>query len=794
MVPQSRQPITHIPTGTRVRKLMLGVALAAAPLLGGCGGGSGGDSTAPVAPPATPAASGVFIDAPVAGLDYATPSSAGSTDEEGRFLYTIGESLSFSIGASLQLGQATGGAMLSPLDLVPAPAGYIDPRVKAVASLLQSLDADATVDNGIALTAEIKRLVTETLGDERLDLAAIYTLSDAELAAALAGIDTLTRSLVDAANAQGLPLQYVDPDTAEGNLVAGLAASMETVAAFDPAWGSDGAFTDATSCDQCHAARDGEDALRDAQGNDISPPHDWRHGIMAHAFDDPYFQAVMEEESRYRFPQLAGAIEDKCLSCHAPMGHLNAHSSGAGLDADGYYRYAQAVQDMDAREAIGCTLCHQIEATTSDSDGQPVVGDDAQGGHFSIGSARIIYGPYGGPGDIAVTAGPMQVNVDYTPQYGHQLTESGYCASCHTVTTPVIDIDTGLPAEPAREFLEQAPYQEWQNSVFSRGSTEQRQECQDCHMPIPDPDYQTAIALRPPNQVERSPYFRHTLAGGNTYMLELLQRFGDVLGIEATTSDAGFAEQIAATRALLTEASAAIAITRVEQVGDATLEVDIAVTNYSGHKLPTSYPSRRVWVHLRVRDDSRGATVFESGAPGADGGIATDSDALAERCFTVDKPADFSNDGCYEPHRDRIDSEQQVAIYETTLADTRGHITQVLLYADSYLKDNRIPPQGFTGDAVVGATGVVGVTSEDIDFNRDADGEGSGSDSVHYLIPLAGAAGPFTVEARLLYQAIKPAFVKKLSADSGRVMRFKQMYQMLPPTVETLAAATAISN
>jgi len=474
MLPQRRQPITHIPTGTRVRKLVLGG-----------GGGSGGDSTAPVAPPATPAASGVFIDAPVTGLDYATPSYAGSTDEEGRFLYSIGESLSFSIGAALHLGQTAGGALLSPLDLVPAPAGYSDPRVKAVASLLQSLDADATVDNGIALTAEIKRLVTETLGDQMLDLAAIYTPSDAELAAALADIDTLTRSLVDAANAQGLPLQYVDPDTAEGNLVAGLTASMETVAAFDPAWGSDGAFTDATSCDPCHAARDGEDALRDAEGNDIGTPHGWRQGIMAHAFDDPYFQAVMEEESRYRFPRLAGAIEDKCLSCHAPMGHLNAHSSGAGLDADGYYRYAQAVQDMDAREAIGCTLCHQIEATTRDADGQPVVGDDAQGGHFSIGSARIIYGPYGGPGDIAVT-------------------------------------------------------------------------------------------------------------------------------------------------------------------------------NRSGHKLPTSYPSRRVWVHLRVRDDSSGATVFESGGPGADGRIATDSDALAERCFPVDKPADFSNDGCYEPaprpHRQRTAS------------------------------------------------------------------------------------------------------------------------------------------
>lgn len=174
---------------------------------------------------------------------------------DGRFLYSIGETLRFAIGTSLILGQAAGGSLLSPLDLVPAPSGYTDPRVRAVASLLQSLDADAAVDNGIALGAEVKRLVTETLGDEVVDLASIYRLSEPELAAALARIDALTRSLVDAANAAGLPLQYVDLDTAESNLVAGLTANMETAAAFDPAWGSDG-----------------EDALRDAEGSDISPP------------------------------------------------------------------------------------------------------------------------------------------------------------------------------------------------------------------------------------------------------------------------------------------------------------------------------------------------------------------------------------------------------------------------------------------------------------------------------------------------------------------------------------------
>jgi len=792
MVPQSPLTITCSRACSDTGRLggVSALLFALAVLLAACSGGSGSDDATPAGPPATPEASGVFIDAPVAGLDYATASYAGSTDADGRFLYNIGETLSLSIGPQLILGQAQGSALLSPLDLVPAPAGYTDRRVTTLAGLLQSLDADAELENGIALSGEIKRLVSETLGAEVRDLSSIWTLAEPQLSIALAELDSLTRSLVEAGRAQGLTLAYVDADSAALNLLAGLSATMESVAGFAPDWGSDGAFTDATRCDQCHAARTGEDALRDAEGNDISPPHDWRHGMMAHAFDNPYFQAVMQEEGSYRFGHLAGAIEDKCLSCHTPMGHINAHSSGLGLDVDGYYRFAQALQDMDAREAIGCTLCHQIEATSTDSDGQPVVGDDAQGGHLTIGGARIIYGPYGGPDDVAVNTGPMQVNLDYTPQYGHQLTDSGYCAGCHTVITPVIDVLTDLPAEPAREFLEQAPYLEWLNSVFARGSDEQQRHCQHCHMPVPGADYQTAIALRPLDQPERSPYYRHTLVGGNSYTLELLQRFGTMLGIADSTSEDGFDEKIAATRALLGEQSATIAITRLEQVGSDLLEIDVRVTNLSGHKLPTGYPSRRVWLHIKVRDQSSGATLFESGAPAPDGRLSTDGSATEARCLASDKPADFSNDGCYEPHRDRITAEQQVAIYEAVLSDTRDHITQVLLYANSYLKDNRLPPQGFTAAGVVGDSGIVGV-GDDTDFNRDTEGEGSGSDSVHYLVPLAGASGPFTVEARLLYQAIKPVFVRKLYADGGRVSRFRLMYQMLPPTVETLASTSA---
>ena len=41
--------------------------------------------------------------------------------------------------------------------------------------------------------------------------------------------------------------------------------------------------------------------------------------------------------------------------------------------------------------------------------------------------------------------------------------------------------------------------------------------------------------------------------------------------------------------------------------------MEIAIRNLAGHKLPTAYPSRRVWLHVSVRDPS-GGRVFESGA------------------------------------------------------------------------------------------------------------------------------------------------------------------------------------
>ena len=747
-------------------KCPVGLLLPLVFTLTACGGG--GDASGEDSGASEPAhLTGVFIDSPVAGLSYTTSSVTGITDPAGRFDYAAGEVVRFEVGPVV-LGQAEAADVLTPLELVPENAGIGDQRVLAMASFLQTADRDGNPDNGIELHAPLAERLCRELGVDSLEFAG---LEDA---------GAFATALQVAASAEGL--SYVDPATAGEHLNASLTLLMAHASAFDQNWGTAGVFTGAQRCAQCHEARAGEVPLRlpagDPQGEDISPYSDWRHSMMAHSFDDPYFQAVLQEETEHEFPGFAGMIEDRCLTCHTPMGRTHALKTGVGLDADGFYRFSRAQTDPHAREGVSCTLCHQVSATAVDAQGQPVVGEDAFSGNYRIGDGRIIFGPYDN-----VRQGPMQNQVNYTPQYGHQMTDSAHCASCHTVRTPVMDVETGAPAEPAREFLEQAPYQEWENSVFRRDPASRR-ECQDCHMPAPD-NYQTAIATRPLNLDERSPYYRHRFFGGNTHMLEMLMTFREVLGIEGSTSVAGFEDKIAATRSFLQRESLTAAITRMQDVAG-TLELDVELVNLTGHKLPTAYPSRRLWLHVAVEDGS-GDVIFESGRPGADGRLSIDAGAARTECLAVDKPAGFVNDGCLEPHRDVITDPSQVAVYEAVMGDSNGHVNHVLLYADRLLKDNRLPPRGFRRSEAAAGTQIILGGVADSDFNvEDVDG-GSGADTVHYRIPLGATAGPYSARVRVLYQSIRPSFVAGLHSDGELVERFRTMYRMLPPPVEELA-------
>jgi hypothetical protein len=580
--------------------------------------------------------------------------------------------------------------------------------------------------------------------------------------------------------------------------------TMQQATEFVPNWGTVGVFSAAETCGTCHRASNDQDPntptvmrypLQD-NGEDISPTTQWRHSMMAQAFNDPYYQAKVQEET-HLFPELAGFIEDKCLTCHSPMGRTNAHQTETNLkkDAtcpkdDGCYRLDTASEDMAAREGVSCTLCHQIQDRELGTD-------EAFSGDYHVADADdsnafTIYGPYQNP-----LTGPMRNNSAYTPQAGNHITGSALCASCHTLYTPSLDVATGAPT--GNNFLEQAPYLEWQNSIYTTGSV-QAQQCQDCHMADPQPDvYASRIAVQPNGAVNqnwptRSPIATHSMVGGNTHVLELLRDYRDVLGITNSTTENGFNEKIAQTRNLLQNKAAALAISSMNIMND-QLNVDVRVTNNTGHKLPTGYPSRRVWIQLTIKN-ANNQIIFESGKPDANGYISTDAKRLDPVCLAIEKPQNFDYSSCYEPHRDVITDASQVAIYETVLGDTNGDITHVLLHADSYLKENRIPPQGFTNsqaNAIEPQTLPAGVNG-DADFNAVNNQEGSGSDTVHYQVAVAGETGPYSVEAKLHYQAIQPSFVNSLHADAGKVNRFKVMYAENPPSVETLAQASVVTN
>jgi len=562
-------------------------------------------------------------------------------------------------------------------------------------------------------------------------------------------------------------------DTGTGTIIDSDAMSSDST--FEHNWGSVGVFSDADSCTQCHAS-DGtimqhNNSEVNLSTDDISSSTQWKHTVMANAFNDPYWQAAVQDEVD-NFPHLSGFIEDTCITCHAPMGRTHAHHQDDSVE----YRMDTAKNENLAREGVSCTSCHLMKEGGTDS-----------GGFIISDSDQTIYGPYANP-----RINPMSNFSGYTPQHSEYIQSSEMCASCHTLYTPAIDPDTKAPsgsdtglASATKGFLEQGVFLEWQNSDYATGEAQEAQ-CQDCHMPTPSGNYSTRISTMG-NVSSREPYAQHTLVGGNAHLLEILRDYRSELGIEGTTSNDGFNDQIALTRNFL-DSAAAVSISDPQALGN-NLEFSIEVANHAGHKIPSAYPSRRTWLQVTVKDNGDNV-IFESGKPDSRGYISTDVARLKADCMSGEKLEGFDSSLCFEPHRDVINDPSQVAIYETVLGDVNGTITHTLLYGAQYLKDNRIPPVGFE---IANATEVQTVPSGvegDNDFNCVGSTEGCGTDTVQYQVDIEGQSGPYAVEARLLYQATQPAFVDGMHTTGDRVNRFKVMYDDVPPSVEVLATAS----
>jgi hypothetical protein len=298
------------------------------------------------------------------------------------------------------------------------------------------------------------------------------------------------------------------------------------------------------------------------------------------------------------------------------------------------------------------------------------------------------------------------------------------------------------------ELAEQVPYQEWLHSSYK-----DTQSCQDCHMPpVPGAVPITAVLGQPREGVRR-----HEFLGGNFFMPRLLNRFREEMGVNALPQELDKSSM--KTVEHLQSEAAKLSFAGVE-LRAGVLEAEVVLRNLAGHKLPTAYPSRRAWLRFTVRD-AGGAVVFESGGLNQDGSIrGNDNDA---------------DGGRFEPHYTVITEAGQVQIYEDIMADSAGALTTGLLKGVRYLKDNRVPPKGFDKRGASGDVAVIGGAFDDPDFS-------GGEDRIRYSVPLAGARGPFEVEAELWYQPIGFRWAMNLRQfDAPEPRRFIRFWETMAP-------------
>ncbi len=460
------------------------------------------------------------------------------------------------------------------------------------------------------------------------------------------------------------------------------------------------------NCSRCHTG------LKDADGEDISFDNLWRTSMMANAARDPYWLATVSSEVQLH-PAIKDVIEDKCATCHMPLARFDANVRGDSthIFGDGFASPGNELHNL-AVDGVSCNLCHQImpnnfEEQESFSGGYLLDKENREWG------GRVSYGPF--PVKKRMAKIMVQFSGYLPVQSGHVI-DPALCGTCHTLYTPYLDNN----GEIAGTFPEQTVYQEWKNSDHANGTT-----CIDCHMPIVQGDVKHSSIIGDTHEYLR----KHTFTGANAFMLQMLKVNADKL--QVTAED----RHLVATRVrIIQQLQNDAGSVRLEEVAivDGELVANVSVKSTVGHKFPSGFPSRRLWLHFTVTD-ARKHVIFDSGKVKANGLIKyndNDTDALL-----------------YEPHYTVINRQEQVQIYEAILHNMDGEVTTNILRASGYHKDNRLLPIGYDLQNADSDIAPYGIALEDDNFT-------GGSDRLKYVVELGDASGPFTVSVELLYQSI----------------------------------------
>lgn len=490
-------------------------------------------------------------------------------------------------------------------------------------------------------------------------------------------------------------------------------------------------FSGSGNCVLCHGDPNqfpSSSANLDSNGNDVSPVSLWRASMMANAAIDPFWRAKVKHEGLEN-PSLVEEIETLCTTCHATNGHFNAMHTNLNV-----YTINNLENDPLGLDGVSCNSCHMMENVNFGS---------TFSGDITYNENHVEYGQYQSP-----FQNPMINNSGFTPEYGEHISKSEACGKCHSLITETINNDGELTGN---SFVEQSVYHEWLNSNYSVNEI----ECIDCHMTRLEQEIK--LSPMPPWLGTRSPFSRHDIVGGNVFMLNLLKENSESLNVNA--SDVQFDSIIAQTTIMLQQRALNLVISDV-LIEEDSIHIDISLENKSGHKLPSGYPSRKIMLEFTVRN-LNGDTIFHSGGFDENGRINGELDDE------------------FEMHYTDIYTEDEVQLYEYVMGNEAGEPTTILTRAYSALKDNRLPPLGFSVDhASYDTVKIVGNALNDPNFNFENTIEGSGKDIIHYHIPIDAGFSGALVNVKVHYISIPRKWLDTLfENDVEEINSFENMYE-----------------
>jgi hypothetical protein len=229
------------------------------------------------------------------------------------------------------------------------------------------------------------------------------------------------------------------------------------------------------------------------------------------------------------------------------------------------------------------------------------------------------------------------------------------------------------------------------------------------------------------------------MTGGNSWLPTV------IAGLYPTETDAA-ALTAASQRAVATLQKAAMLGVTYAVEGD-SFHALVTVTNRTGHKLPTGYPEgRRMWLHLVARD-AAGQVVYESGA--------------------------------YNPATGVLSMTPEPTVYEVKLGISPALASAIGLPSgtsfhftlnDTVIKDNRIPPAGFTNAAYQGFGG--GPVDPHFAGPGPRYPDGQNWDRAEYPLP----PNAHSVAVRLYYQTTSKDYVEFLRDENTTNAAGQTMY------------------